>query len=348
MYNTDFNVLEYKKDLKEKDKEIKDSQKKIKLLLHQVNEKNNLIKHLESIIKLKNNNNNNNGQKNNNLSNNYLLHQKETPIFNHKNNIINNNYNLSAIMSSSIYRNLLKCYEKLKIEHEELKKENNILYNNINCLTLEKNDANKLLEQKKQEIIKIKNDIGINEEKKKLEKEIKQLKEMNDKLLNTIYIKDNKIDTITYELNEIKDNYNINSNIDNDDKNIEELEIKIKNLEFDKQNLENTVKNLEFELKVIKSNNNSTNENEKEMNIDNKEIINQLNEKINTQNDEIINLGKKLRENELNYLNKITKLQEIRNKIKNNYMLLEEKKEITFSIINKEKEIFNGENNNEI
>ena len=67
-------------------------------------------------------------------------------------NNINNNYNLSIIVSSSIYKNLLKNYEKLKNEHEELKKENNILYTNINCLTLEKNDAHKLLEQKKKKL----------------------------------------------------------------------------------------------------------------------------------------------------------------------------------------------------
>jgi hypothetical protein len=327
---TDFNILEYKKNLKEKDKEIKDSQTKIKILIHQVTEKNNQIKNLESIIKLKNNNNNNKIS-NNSLSNNFLLYPKEAPLLNYKtHNNINNNYNLSIIVSSSIYKNLLKNYEKLKNEHEELKKENNILYTNINCLTLEKNDAHKLLEQKKKEIIKLKNDSGINKREKNLENQIKQLKEINEKLLNEIYMREKKNEPINYELKELKESNN--SHADNDYKYKEELEIKIKNLEFDKKNLENKIKNLEFELNEIKNKCNSVNK--EEINLDNNEIIKQLNETINAKNNEIKILGQKLRENELNYLNKITKLQEIRNKIKNNYILLEEKKEITFSIIN--------------
>jgi hypothetical protein len=327
---TDFNILEYKKNLKEKDKEIKDSQTKIKILIHQVTEKNNQIKNLESIIKLKNNNNINKIS-NNSLSNNFLLYPKEAPMLNYKaHNNINNNYNLSIIVSSSIYKNLLKNYEKLKNEHEELKKENNILYTNINCLTLEKNDAHKLLEQKKKEIIKLKNDSGINKREKNLENQIKQLKEINEKLLNEIYMRENKNEPINYELKELKESNN--SHADNDYKYKEELEIKIKNLEFDKKNLENKIKNLEFELNEIKNKCNSINK--EEINLNNNEIIKQLNETINAKNNEIKILGQKLRENELNYLNKITKLQEIRNKIKNNYILLEEKKEITFSIIN--------------
>ena len=77
--NTDYNILKYKKVINEKDQEIKDSQKKIKILIKQVNEKNDHIKNLESILKSKNNNNN---------SSNYaFLNSNEIPILNYKNTI---------------------------------------------------------------------------------------------------------------------------------------------------------------------------------------------------------------------------------------------------------------------
>jgi len=336
--NTDYNILKYKKAINEKDQEIKDSQKKIKILIKQVNEKNNHIKNLETILKSKNNVNNS--------SNYVLLNSNEIPILNSKNN---NYYFFSkneSIKSNEDYRNLFKSYEKLKIEHEELKKENDILYNNINCLTLEKNDANKLLEQKTQEIKKLQNDKGIDREKKKMEQQIKKLKEINDKLLNEINFKENKNETINLEINELKQN-NLR---ENESKEKEQLLIIIKNLENDKKNLENKLKNLELQLNEIKIiNNNKEEKEDEEINKDkNDNIIMQLNEKINIQKNENEDISKKLREKELNYLTKITNLQETINKIKNNFIFLEEKNEITFSLINKEKEIFNIENNKEI
>lgn len=336
--NTDYNILKYKKVINEKDQEIKDSQKKIKILIKQVNEKNEHIKNLESILKSKNNNNN---------SSNYaFLNSNEIPILNYKNNKYYFFSKNESIKSNADYRNLFKSYEKLKKEHEELKKENDILYNNINCLTLEKNDVNKLLEQKMQEIKKLQNDKGIDREKKEMEQQIKKLKEINDKLLNEINYKENKNETITLEINELKEN-----NLpENESEEKEQLLIIIKNLENDKKNLENKLKNLELELNEIKKiNNNKEDKEDEEINKDkNENIIKQLNEKINIQKNENEDLSKKLREKELNYLTKITKLQETINKIKNNFIFLEEKNEIIFSLINKEKEISNIENNKEI
>ena len=114
-------IIKYKEIINEKDKEIKDFQIKIKILLNHVKEKNNYVRILENIIQN------------------------------------NENYN-SSINSDKDIENtyfdcckLLKKYKQLKKDFEELKKENDILYKNINNLTIEKNDLNRILNDKNEE-----------------------------------------------------------------------------------------------------------------------------------------------------------------------------------------------------
>ena len=50
-------------------------------------------------------------------------------------------------------------------------------------------------------------------------------------------------------------------------------------------------------------------------------------------------LNQRFRDNELNYLDKISKLQNIINKIKNNYLSLEQSNQIKFSILKNENKL---------
>ena len=101
----------------DKDKEIKDSQIKIKILLYQVREKNNYIQNLEKMIK------------------------------NDLNNISSKSSDKDTESQEFDYFSLLKKYTQLKDDFEELKKENNILYENIDSLMREKNDIKKIMLQ---------------------------------------------------------------------------------------------------------------------------------------------------------------------------------------------------------
>ena len=109
----------------DKDKEIKDSQIKIKILLCQVREKNNYIQNLEKIIK------------------------------NEMNYISSISSDKDTESQGFDYFSLLKKYTKLKDDFDELKKENNILYENIDSLMKEKNDIIKNLNRKTEDYFKL-------------------------------------------------------------------------------------------------------------------------------------------------------------------------------------------------
>ena len=70
-----------------------------------------------------------------------------------------------------------------------------------------------------------------------------------------------------------------------------------------------------------------TKSNEKEIIYKNQESFSQL-----KRSDEIEILNQKIRENEINYLDKIAKLQETINKLKSNYFFLKKSSQIKFSI----------------
>ena len=115
----DYDSSKYKKIISEKDIEIKDFQKKTKLLISQISEKNKKIEHLEKLLKRLNNPNYNN------LSNYYfLLDSNEDPFLNANNNNFYYPKNELDIKSNEIYKTLYKNYEKLRKENIDLKKEN--------------------------------------------------------------------------------------------------------------------------------------------------------------------------------------------------------------------------------
>ena len=214
-----FNTLEYEKILNEKEQEIKTSKEKITILLQQVIEKNNHIKNLEKLLKVQN--------QHDSLQNNYLIQNSRNEIMNNKNNYFSKNP--LKTKSNETYIILLNNYRKLKSDHEELKKENDILYGNINSLTLEKNDINKLLDKKNEEIKELQKNIDM--EKENHNKEIQQYKEINDKLLEKINHEKENSEKINLELNDLK----ISNNKEEFEQENKELIIKIKNLEIEKK-----------------------------------------------------------------------------------------------------------------
>ena len=162
-------LLELKKKITDKDKEIKDFQNRTKVLLSQVKEKNEYIRHLEIII---------NSQNKYNSSSNkivFLNSNNEHIVESNENDI---NYIIKSDLiakSNEKYKKLYIAYEKLKKEYDSLNRENIILYENTNNLTKQKNDIYKLLQQKEKEFSEL------TLKKNSLEKEIESLKEINNK-----------------------------------------------------------------------------------------------------------------------------------------------------------------------
>ena len=110
---------------------------------------------------------------------------------------------------------------------------------------------------------------------------------------------------------------------------------------MEKKTLEKKIEELQLELNKIKKNNeNNLKHNEEEITKKiNENLIKELNEKINQQKEEIEELGNNSRENEIKYLTKIESLQDSINNIKRNYLFLEKKNDIQFSILNKKEKI---------
>ena len=255
----------------DKDKEIKDSQIKIKILLCQVREKNNYIQNLEKIIK------------------------------NEMNSISSISSDKDTESQGFDYFSLLKKYTKLKDDFEELKKENNILYENIDSLMKEKNDIIKNLNRKTEDYFKL---------------EVEYNRKMNE--LSFIMKQNEKRKTII-----------INYDKHFKDMNIENNNIKVALEYLGKENniLKNKINELgqKYDINLL---------NHKNMEFDEKRIIFKKNDYINDYKiSKEKELNQRFRENELNYLDKIAKLQSIVNKIKNNYLSLEQRKEIIFSIL---------------
>ncbi len=267
-------IIKYKERMDDKDKEIKDSQKKIKILLYQVREKNNYIQNLEKMIK------------------------------NDLNNISSKSSDKDTESQEFDYFSLLKKYTQLKDDFEELKKENNILYENIDSLMREKNDIYKNLIRKNEDYNKLKfeYDGKMNE--------LSLIKKQNEKR-KTIII-----------------NYRKHEN----DLNSENNNIKVKLIYLEKENniLKNKISEFEkkYELNLSNPKNMKFDEKNKKNNVTNDIKISKEKE-----------LNQRFRDNELNYLDKISKLQNIINKIKNNYLSLEQSNQIKFSILKNENKL---------
>ena len=314
-------LLELKKEIKSKDNEIKDFQKRIKILLEQVKEKNEHIKHLEVIL---------NTQNKYKSSSNKIIFLNSSKEHTMNTNENDNNYIIksdSSAKSNEKYKKLYMAYEKLKKDFDFYKSENMILYENTNGLTKQKNDVYKLLQQKEKEFSKLVL------EKNSLEKEIENLKEINNKLKTEN--NENKNKFVSKEnSNDIKNDIN-----DNEEKN--NFQKKNEILEMEKKTLEKKIEELQLELNKIKNNNeNILKHNEEETTKKNNEnLIKELNEKINKQKEEIEELGNNSRDSELKYLTKIESLQDSINNIKRNYLFLEKKNEIQFSMLNTKEKI---------
>ena len=316
-------LLELKKKIEDKDIEIKDFQRRTKLLLQQVKEKNAHIKHLEKIL----NNQNKYNKPSNRIT---FLNSNKDFIIN--TNETDNNYKIISDLnakSNEKYKKLYIAYEKLKKDYNTLKEENMILYGSSDSMIKEKNGVYKLFQQKEKEF----SELVL--EKNSLEKEIENLKEINNKLKteNMLYINENKNKIASKEnTNDIKNEIN-----DNEEKN--NFQKKNEILEMEKKTLEKKIEELQLELNKIKKNDKNNlkpNEEEitKKINENLIKELKELNEKINKQKEEIEELGNYSRDSELKYLNKIENLQNSINEIKRNYLFLEKKNEIQFSFLN--------------
>jgi hypothetical protein len=245
-------------------------------------------------------------------------------------NETDNNYKITSELntkSNEKYKKLYIAYEKLKKDYNTLKEENMILYGSSDSMIKEKNGAYKLFQQKEKEF----SELVL--EKNSLEKEIENLKEINNKLKTEN--NENKNKFVSKEnSNDIKNDIN-----DNEEKNNFQ---KMKEIwEMEKKNLEKKIEELQLGLNKIKKNDkNSSKPNEEETTkMINENLIIELNETISKQKEEIEELGNYSRDSELKYLTKIESLQDSINKIKRNYLFLEEKKEIQFSILNTKEKV---------